>query len=211
MLNRPSISFIITCYNREAYLPYLINILKSYRTKVNWVICYNGNKNIKCDFYCKNRGKHRGDFDLIQGGYNLVKNTNFRFIKLSCDSWLLEEEAIMDIFRIMETNKCCYGGSFWHNTGKLATDVFFADVRFGNVFKTLGPPNSKNSYQLEISMATAAQKAGKSYIIPQRPMMNGTPEYVGYRVRCDALGWCMYHQLEKNLKFVKEYRVKKLY
>lgn len=70
------VNFIITCYNREDYWPYLKKILQSYKIiKPNIAYCYSGdNQNEICDFKCKNRGHVEGDTDLMIGGYNVLKN-----------------------------------------------------------------------------------------------------------------------------------------
>jgi hypothetical protein len=204
------ISFIITCYNREEYLPHLIKILQHYKKiKPTWAICYNGDKDINCDFKCPNRGLHRGDYDLTMGGYQKLKNTGHRFIKLSCDSWLLDEEVVINIFNIMKERRCCYAGSYWWGKGRLATDVFFADTKYGNLFNNLRCPPKINDGEiewqrcaLETTMGKIVKKTGAFYIIPERNYVNATQ----HRHECNELSWCMHHNLNKNLEYVKRHR-----
>jgi hypothetical protein len=85
------VNFIVTCYNREEYWPYLKEILNSYKIiKPHIAYCYNGNKADEvCDFRCGNRGHIEGDTDMMIGGYNLLKDNGVKnWIKLSVDSWL---------------------------------------------------------------------------------------------------------------------------
>ena len=97
------VNFIITCYDREDYWPYLKKILDSYQTiKPHVAYCYSGVKeDVECDFRCSNRGHIEGDTDLMIGGYNLLKDNGVdKWIKLSVDSWLIDEEKIIELFNL---------------------------------------------------------------------------------------------------------------
>lgn len=203
------IFFIITCFDKEHYIPHLLNIIHKYKKIIGIpIVCYNGtNENFKCDFKCKNTGLNPGDLELTLGGYNISRykseqfpyNINkkyFRIIKLSCDTWLLNEHVIIDIFKKIENNKCCYGGCVWHYLG-LPTDCFFVDLRFGNIFNKL---KNKNIC-FEHLMFQAVNLTGIPYIIPEK---------VGSNYECKSLNLCSFHNLNNNLNAVKKWNVSRI-
>ena len=48
------VNFIVTCHDREAYWPYLRDIILSYKEIASYIaFCYNGKDNgFPCDFKC---------------------------------------------------------------------------------------------------------------------------------------------------------------
>jgi hypothetical protein len=207
------INFIITCFNREDYWPYLKKIIQSYKKiKPNITYCYSGdNKDILCDYRCKNRGHVEGDTDLMIGGYNLLKNNGInKWIKICVDSWLLDEQKIIDIFNIMEKNEFVYAGNKWGGDNYFSTDIFFAiddNFKFMKKF-TEGAINyiENIDYSIEGWMRTLAVNSNKYYIIPEREPIIGT---YGNRFFVENLSWTMKHDLKDNIEQTNQY-LKKL-
>jgi len=204
------INFIVTNYNRENYWFYLRDILNSYKKiKAHTAYCYSGVKPDEvCDFRCINRGHIEGDTDLIIGGYNFLKNNGVKkWIKISVDSWLLNENKILDIFDIMDKNDHTYAGCRWTGDPWFSTDIFFSrDNDFHYMEKlTIWAIEyiSQIDYSIEGCIATLAKQSGRYYMIPERDPVKGG---YGTRFVVDALGWVMYHNLEDNLKYLEEYK-----
>jgi hypothetical protein len=200
------INFIITCFNKEQYWPYLRTILNSYiKIQPHIAYCYNG-KNEKeiCDFKCENRGQSPGDADLIIGGYRLLKNNGIKkWIKLSVDSWLLNEDIILDIFNNMEKKNMWYGGATWVHSNHMATDIIFATTELLEEFCNSMKEFNKNiNMPLEQHMYKIVTKR-KYYLIPGRhPVPYGSE---GTRHIANSLGWTMQHKLEDNIAFMNNY------
>jgi hypothetical protein len=208
------INFIITDFNRENYWPYLKKILTSYK-KINahTAYCYSGVRDdIVCDFRCKNRGHIEGDTDLMIGGYGVLKDNGVKYwIKLSVDSWLLDEDKILNIFDIMEKNDQVYAGCRWTGDPWWSTDIFFSrenDYHFMEKFTSTAIHYiEKIDYSIERCIADVAKGYGKYYMIPERDPVPGN---CGTRFEVKSLGWTMQHDLQANLKFMEEfYRNKK--
>jgi hypothetical protein len=204
------INFIVTCYNREEYWPHLQNILNSYKKiKAHTVYCYSGVKpDVVCDFRCANRGHIEGDTDLMIGGYNFLKNNGVsKWIKISVDSWLLDEDKILDIFDIMDKNDQVYAGCRWTGDPWWSTDIFFSrdnDYHFMEKFTSTAINYITTvDYSIERCIADVAKGYGKYYMIPERDPVPGN---YGTRFVVDALGWVMYHDLNENLKYLEEYK-----
>jgi hypothetical protein len=183
-----NVNFIITCYDREAYWPHLKKLIESYKTiKANIAFCYNGMSNMDCNFRCDNPGLSAGDGKMICGGFNALKNNGVhRWIKLSVDSWLCNEQVILTLLDLMDSKKLHYIGSDWDKTG-FSTDIMFADSIFMNEFVVSFKPDIK----LEKQCKQTAYKLGFFHIIPNR----GRSENL-------ILGWTMQHDLKKNLEFL---------
>ena len=197
------VGFIITCFDREPYWPFLRRILGSY-TVIRPILtyCYNGmNTEHPCDVRRTNLGHVAGDMDLILSGYSWLSAGHpncrlHRFIKLSVDSWPCDERVLVSLFGRMEAQRACYGGNYWHHNveGSLSTDIFLADTRYGNVF---GPLTAAQGYtDSEIAMDHAVRSVGQAYLIPERH-----PVHMEHRWRCDALKWTMSHRLEGNIRW----------
>lgn len=206
------INFIVTCYSRENYWPYLKKILDSYKKiKAHYVYCYSGlNPNEPCDFRCENRGFIEGDTDLMIGGYNLLKDNGVKYwIKISIDSWLLNEDKILNIFDIMEKNNYVYAGNRWTGDAWFSTDIFFSrdnEFNFMNKFAN-GAIHyiTQVDYSIEGFIANLAKQSGKYYIIPEREPVRGN---YGTRYIVEALDWTMSHNLSDNINFLNSYREK---
>jgi hypothetical protein len=204
------VNFIITCYNREDYWPYMRDILNSYKTiKPHIAYCYSGVKDDEvCDFRCANRGHIEGDTDLMIGGYNFLKNNGVKkWIKLCVDSWLIDEQKILDIFKIMDDNDCVYAGNRWTGDPWWATDIFFSrdnDFEFMRKF-TEGAINyiENVDYSIEGWIANLAKASGRYYIIPEREPITGN---TGTRFVVDPLSWTMQHDLQQNIQQAEIFR-----
>ena len=203
------VNFIITCYNREDYWPYLKKILDSYKTIVPHIAyCYSGVKEDEvCDFRCENRGHIEGDTDLMIGGYNKLKNNGVnKWIKICVDSWLIDEQKIIDIFNLMDKNDFVYSGNMWTGERWWSTDIFFVrenDFEFMKKF-TEGAINyiENVDYSIEGWIRNLAVSSGKYYIIPEREPISGG---YGNRFFVDALSWTMKHDLNENIETANLY------
>jgi len=198
------VNFLITCYDHEAYIPYLLEIIKNYKTvEPIIVIGYTGiDPNFKCDFRIPNPGHQAGDRQLTIGCYDLIKDNGIsRILKLGADSWILNEQSIINIFQQLEEIQVPYGGNFWHHNlpGSLATDIIFADTRFGNVFEEI---KNKFHTDFEISMWDAIHRIGKSFSTIQERY----PTHWENRFSCEKLGWTMEHSLAANIAFAERYK-----
>lgn len=139
-----------------------------------------------CDYRCDNPGLSAGDGKMICGGFNALKNNGIhRWIKLSVDSWLCNEQVIFTLLDLMDSKKLHYIGSDWDKTG-FSTDIMFADSIFMNEFV-----NNITNIKLEKHCKNIAHKLGFYHIIPNRGRSLNT-----------TLGWTMQHDLKKNLEFL---------
>ena len=203
------VNFIITCYDREDYWPYLKKILDSYQTiKPHVAYCYSGVKeDVECDFRCSNRGHIEGDTDLMIGGYNLLKDNGVdKWIKLSVDSWLIDEEKIIELFNLMDKNDYVYAGNMWTGEKWWSTDIFFSrdsDFQFMKKF-TEGSIHyiEKVVYSIEGWIRDLAKESGRWYIIPEREPIVST---YGNRFYVDSLSWTMKHDLQENIDTANDY------
>ncbi len=219
------VNFIITCYNKESYWPYLKSIIESY-SKINphIVLCYNGvDTNFECDFKCEykpngGRGNDRhpsgvdfadADCELTIGGYNFLKKNGVNlWVKLSIDSWLLNENKLIQILEKLDSEDCSYGGNIWYENYKMSTDIFFANTKKYNIFEDL------NEYWIKFFDYIYSIQSNKGFedlmffisrqydrlIILEREPLNYITRWV-----CPELGWTMSHDLETNLKFKEVY------
>jgi hypothetical protein len=198
------VNFILTCCTQPEQIPAAVEVLRSYAAvQPRWAVCYNGvDPSVPCDCRLRNRGLHRGDRDLTVRGYRWLRGDGcFRYAKLSVDSWLLDEQVILDVFREMEGRRVPYAGNRWDADGKLATDVFFADLRFGDLFRRLRRRRYwMGKYERRIYLVVDRLGAGW-YEIPERH-----PVHPNNRFCCPALHWTMFHRLEDNLRARDHYR-----
>jgi hypothetical protein len=197
-----NVNFIITCHDKEEYWPVMSGILSGYKTIVPKVaLCYNGfRKNFPSNFWCLNKGKEAGEFDLIRGGFKFIKENKNPWIKLSIDSWMLDESKVIEILEAMKSKKAHYAGAMWDNDNELSTDIFFASPEYMKVFCEGTLDRKIEKYAFEV-----AKKLGPMHLIPERG--RAAREAPG-RWSVPALGWCMFHDLQKNIDFMKEYRLK---
>lgn len=198
MTHRCAVTFILTCFDREDYVPYARRVIDSYRLiKPQVILCYNGTRDLQCDVRLPALHKHLGDHSLTMAGYQLKKHR--RVVKLSVDSWLLDERKIIRIFDALEESRRPYAGNYWHwnAPGSLSTDVFFADLRFGDVFKgwhDVGP-------SMEEGMWTQVQRLGRGGLL----IFEREPVHDDNRFACAPLRWTMHHELGLNLQTAREW------
>jgi hypothetical protein len=200
------INFIITCFDREVYWPYLKDIILSYKEIIPHIaLCYNGSDNgFPCNFRTVNLGQQIGDGQLIAGGYHFLKRNGIdNWVKLSVDSWLCKEQVILDLFRLMNKNKYHYAGNVWkRDPGAYSTDVIFADSLFMRVFTESFKP--RQDLILEKYACGIAREIGGVYIIPERVERINDDET---RYSVPELGWTMEHELQRNIDFAKQYAI----
>jgi hypothetical protein len=224
------VNFIITCYDKEIYYPYLKSILSSYKKiRPHVALSYNGeikNFNYEFDFCYKTiykpnggRGSDRhphgcdyadADFELTIGGYECLKNNGVsNWVKLSIDSWLIDENKIIQIVKELKKQKCAYAGNYWYQTKNLSTDIFFANTEFNNIFedmKTHGVEffdylyDVKNPEGFEFFMGFIANQYDKLIILDREPLDASTTRWF-----VNNLGWTMSHILDTNINFLKTY------
>ena len=205
-MEKIKINFIITCFDREAYWPKLEELILSYKT-IDPIIslAYNGDDDdFKCSVRVPNKGLQEGEFDLIQAGYKyLIDNDtpSDLFVKLSIDSWLCNEDVIVNIFNKMQHFKVPYAGNYWSLSDELSTDIIFANISYGNIFENL----KMDGRVLEHSMSNAVGRlGGRFFLINERE-----PVHPDNRNSCKNLSWTMEHELEKNINFLESYEMDK--
>lgn len=203
------INFIVTCYDKEEFWPYLEDILKSYKKiKANYVLVYTGNKTeFNPTVRIPNRGHSRGDYDCMLAGYRYLRErtTCNRWVKIGVDSWLLDEDKLIEKFNLMELNGCGYAGIWWDSHhDDISTDIFLVDTIFGNTFEAIAQHDVPDQLtpRLELYMAQVLQHYGIKTLL----LMERDPCWSHFRWNCPALGWTMSHKLQENLDFLKLYR-----
>lgn len=205
---KEKVNFIITCFNREDYWKYLKHILDNYKSiESNYIITYNGVDNeFPAVHVGENRGHQLGEYDCIIKGYESLTPISHRWIKLSVDSWLLDEEKILNIFNDMEKKKLGYAGQFWNPDNQdISTDIMFVDTRFGNIFEimknnTFKIYNKKNKMEKYVYNLLINNNI-KIHFISER-----YPVHFDNREKCVKLGWTMDHNLDKNIEFYNKFK-----
>jgi hypothetical protein len=221
------VNFIITCYDKESYWEHLKSIIESYTIiKPHIALCYNGlDETFKSDFKCEykpngGRGNDRhpsgcdyadADYELTMGGYDVLKNNGVRlWVKLSIDSWLLDEKKIIKILNNLISEDCAYGGSIWYEKYNMSTDIFFANTMNDNIFEDLkiygveffdylySQPNPQG---FEFLMTFMSKQYNRLIINQRKLLHNG----LGHRWSCPELGWTMSHNLNENILFKEKY------
>jgi len=221
-----NVNFIITCYNREAYWPELKKILESYEIiKPHIALCYNGlDENFECDFRCQykpngGRGNDRhpsgcdyadADCELTLGGYDFLKSNGVNlWVKLSIDSWLLDENKLIQILENLETQDCAYGGNVWYKNINMSTDIFFANTKNKNIFEDIGKYGVEffdylysipNPEGFEHLMYFISRQYDRLIIMEREPIEADVTRWF-----CDKLGWTMSHFLNANIKYKENY------
>ena len=107
----------------------------------------------------------------------------------------MAERVIVRLLGEMEARQVPYAGNHWDRDDSLATDIIFADLRFGNVLRYLSRRLFlRGHYERLLFKAVRRQNRGW-YEIPERQ-----PVHPDYRYACAALGWTMQHTLAENLE-----------
>jgi hypothetical protein len=194
------INFIVTCHNREDYLPYLEEVFKSYKKIVpHYFICYNGNKSyFPCHLKMDNIDGWQSDSILTKMGYelSLYYNDFPRFVKIGIDTFLLREDKIIEIFKQLEEKELPCASQQWEMPGiTLYSDVFFCDTRFGNIFREL-PYDKNENFERKLDMAV--KKIGKGYLPILREFS---------KERDLNLGWVFSHAIEQNAEAFKNFKL----
>ncbi len=193
-----NVNFIITAFGYIEYAPILRRVLMNYRIiQPEVLICYNGPvTEFECNIRMANRGHQKGDLDLTLAGYNAFQQRNNwqRFIKTGIDTFLLDEQKLVDIFVEMERRECAYAGNRWDNekSNTYATDIIFLDTAFGCPFD--GDWNQRAPSFEGQMWENMVSRQLKAHIIPQR-----VPVHFDNRLQCEALRWTMQHELYKNV------------
>jgi hypothetical protein len=220
------VNFIITCYDKELYFPYLEKIIKSYKSiKPNIVLCYSGENNeFLSDVKIKNvinggRGNDHhehaclyadSDYELTMSGYNFLKNNGVNnWVKLSVDSWLIDEDKIINIFEELESQECVYAGNIWYAHINLSTDIFFANTKKYNIFEDLEKHGKEFLDWLYYNkIPTGFENLMRYIVIPHDYLIINDREPLNAdktRWMCPELGWAMSHDLGTNISFYEKY------
>lgn len=203
---KTKVNFIITCFDKENYWEDLKSLILSYTT-IEPTIClaYNGtDPNFPADVRIENSGLQKGEYELIMEGYKFLVDKDVEsdlFVKLSIDSWLCDEDVINKIFSNMRHFRVPYGGNNWDTPEQLSTDIFFANIAYGNLFESF----RFDGAILENAMYNSvARLGGRFYRINERE-----PVHLNNRFSCETLGWTMSHDLNENRNFLKRYQEQK--
>jgi hypothetical protein len=223
---RHKLNILITCYNREDYIPHLVKIIESYKKiDANYAICYNGvNDDFECHFrtvYEPNNGRgnegHQhgcpyaeADLDLLLGGYDYLKDNGAHlWVKLSADSWMIDEDKIIEILDELEKTNCAYAGNFWYEYKNVATDIFFSSTKVNNIFEDFKKHKTgffdylyevKSMQGLEMFVGFISRIYDRLIIQNREPMQADSTRW-GVK----SLGWTMSHAIGNNLSFIETY------
>ena len=132
-MEKIKINFIVTCFDKEVYWPKLKELLYSYQNIEPIVaLAYNGeDPNFECSVRVENKGLQQGEFELIQAGYKYLLEQDTPsdiFVKISIDSWLCNEDVIINIFNKMQHFRVPYAGNYWSLQDELSTDIMFVNI-----------------------------------------------------------------------------------
>jgi hypothetical protein len=197
------VNVLITCFDTEKHIPYLLGILKQFK-QINPSICviYCGrDTKIPCTVRLSGTKKNSMELSMVIEGmrwFKSQKNSNTRFLKLSAYVWPLDESKIVSIFEDMDKERKPYAGNVWHHnlTGSLAADFFLLNTEYGNIFQNV----TRVTNDSEVTIFQLLKEKRKSpYIIPERD-----PVFWNNYWECEKLGLLMRPDLEINLKLAKE-------
>jgi FkbM family methyltransferase len=201
------INFIITCFDRESFWPEAKQTINSYKKiKPNIILCYNGSDEEfkkEAQVFLKNKGHQLGEISLISEGARYAKN-NYeckKFVKLSIDSWIIDEDVIISTFQNLSRNKSCYAGNFWSTTNELSTDIFFVDEESGELFNNF-VISEQEAQQVkdgliiaENIMIRAVFNTNKNIVL----IREREPVHPNNRFKCEELLCTMEHDLNENI------------
>lgn len=196
---KEQINIIVTCNSREEYLHGLNETIRGYKNiSPNVCLSYNGNiEEFPCDIKIANSGHQMGDIELTLAGYHHLKNNGVnKYLKICIDSWLLNDEFILEIFDRMDSSKSAYAGNYWLPEGEpnhkfsLSSDIIFADVTNGNIFENF----RWDGLGFETSIYKTINDNGFKYSIIQER----EPIHWENRYDCEKAQWVMHHDLAKN-------------
>lgn len=225
-IEKYNLNVIITCYNREDYIPHLIGIINSYkRINAKYAICYNGNRvDFECHFktvYKPNGGRGdeghphgcpyaEADLDLLLGGYDYLKNNeNHLWVKLCADTWMVDEDKLIQILDELEKTSCAYIGNYWYIHQNLSTDIFFSNTKIYNIFEDMRTHKveffdylyeTKNPHGLEMYVGFLSRVYDRLIIENREPLSAASTRW-----EVKPLGWTMKHNIEDNINFIKTY------
>jgi hypothetical protein len=209
---RMDVDVIITCHDREGYVPHLMGIIGGWRrVRANVIVVYNGTAGMACDVKLPPAPKHRGDYEMVTAALRMCKG--YRVLKLSCDTWPLRDDVVVELFTRLESLRLPCTGNYWYPGGVgLATDFVLFDRRQGDV---LGAWYYREGEAVEVGLRRAVERVGRGfYEIPERRQVYGSgrpygetnPLTDGCRWECPPLGLVGHHKLEENLRRSKVLR-----
>jgi hypothetical protein len=178
-------------------------------------LCYNGENNdfakISNVVLNKNTGHQSGEAGLIINGAKYAKKhfNSKLFIKLSIDSWLLNENIILNTFDQMLKNNIAYAGNYWNNSSQLSSDICFINENVIDFFDPLenictdiykNNPSGIGTALESMFYYIVTNSNNKYYIFPQRE-----PVHDDFRFKCHELNWTMSHDLKENIDYLLKY------
>jgi hypothetical protein len=194
------VNILITYYDKEEFIPYLLQILNSYKTLEPTILqVYTGSKqDVKADlkYLLHPSMQQQRDYSMLMEGIKAFKqiNENKRFLKLNSNTWPLDETKLIDIFNKLDELKLPIASNYWNNNqkGSLATDILLMDLNYGHLFTA-----ADKFYQTtEITLDRALQK------IKKEPLIIEEREPVHWKNlwECQQLKWTMYSNLNMNIE-----------
>ena len=155
------------------------------------------------------------DCELTVDGYNYLrkKNNNNLWIKLSVDSWLLDEDKIIKIFELMQEHDCPYGGNIWYIRQNMSTDICFFDTSKYNLLQEISDHHTSffdhlhaivNPHGFEHLMYFISRQYNQLIIANREPLDASTTRWC-----VPDIGWTMYHDISKNINFLSQYNKQK--
>ncbi len=199
------VNVLITFFDKEDHLPYLLQILNSYKILKPTVLqVYTGtNPDVKANlkYNLPTNALDQREYSMLVEGAKAFKSVNQtkRFLKLNSNTWPLDEQKIVDIFNKLDELERPVATNYWTNNqpGSFAADIFLADTRFGNVFA----PANKFLRTTELTLHSVIQNLShQPYLIEERE-----PVHWRNLWECKNLKWVMYNDLQQNLNRANEF------
>jgi len=196
------VNFIITVYDKEEFLPATKDFIKKF-TKIQpkIFVVYCGPNKVEANLKLPDPGEPAREIFMTLWGYKKLSEDSVvpRYVKMTGNTWLMDEDVIINIFNEMENRKAAFGGNHWHFNleGSLSADIFFADTRFGNVFKAI----DAKPKDFEVVLFDTLRKIKSTpYIIEGRD-----PVYYNNLHECKTLKWAMHSNIGKNFECFQEW------